>query len=169
MNMKKKLIITFIIFIFLLISYSIIRKYSYNTFIGQIPGKVPNGFSQTSIIKKTPIEKDWLFAATYINNKNKQIVFHFEPIRNIRCYSEPWKKNLKKFAPINSIKGCSFSLDYMNNNKPTILRWYLWNKDKYTYHIYDKESILTHQEAIDFANSVKHQLFIAKDETKNED
>lgn len=149
-------IISFIVFM---------RLTLFNFFTMNIPEKIPKGFKRISIVKKIPPELDWYFIATYENPKKQQVIFHYEPHRNIRCWQERWKKDLAVFKPAGSSEGCSFYIDNFVNNKPVSLHWFLWNKDNNTYHIYDKESVLTNQEAMDMAKSIGPERVIAKDLT----
>lgn len=131
-----------------------------------IPKKTPQGFKRISLVKKVPPELDWYFIVTYENPNKQQVVFHYEPHRNIRCWQEPWKQDLAAFQPSGSTEGCSFYIESSVNNKTVNLHWFLWNKGNNTYHVYDKESVLTSREVVDMAESVRPEIVIAKDVTK---
>lgn len=164
--MKKIVLIIPVIIITIVISFFVtMRLNSYNLFRVNTPKKVPAGFRRVNIEKKIPPEKDWYFIVTYENPKKQQVVFHYEPHRNIRCGQDPWKKDLAVFKPAGSGEGCSFYIENFVNNKQANLHWFLWNKGDNTYHIYDQESVLTNQEIMSMAESVGAEIVIAKDLT----
>ncbi len=170
MSKRTRLFFSVLAFLFIVTSGCVIvfiylKSNSYNIFIINKPDYIPKEFKKISVVKKIPPEKGWVFITTYENSQRQQINFDAEPHRNIRCWQEQWKKNLKLFRPKNSIDGCSFYMDYLNNNKTETLHWFLWNVDNNTYAIYDQESILTNQEAIDMAQSISPQINIVKDLT----
>ncbi len=167
-DQKLLLIIVSLLMIFIISIISFIvfmRLTSLNFFTMNIPNKIPKGFKRISIVKKIPPEKDWYFIATYENAKKQQIIFHYEPRRNIRCGQDPWKKDLSVFRPTGSSEGCSFYLEHLKNNKTARLHWFLWKKDNATYSMYDQESVLTGREVIGMAESIKPEKVIAKDLT----
>lgn len=166
--MKKVLIILALIYIIIQILFIVnMRLNAYNVFVVNIPKKNPPGFKRVNIVKRIPPEKDWYFVTTYENSDKKQVIFNYEPQRNIRCGQDWWKMNLEVFRPKNSTLGCSFYQEHLNNqNKMTKLHWFLWNVDNNTYHIYDEESLLTNQEVMEMAESVGREIVIAKDLTK---
>mgnify|MGYP001592041588 CR=1 FL=1 len=165
--MKKIILFLLVIIVTIVISFIVTMKLnSYNLFRVNIPKKIPQGFKRISIVKKIPPEKDWYFIATYENAKKQQLIFHYEPHRDIRCEGGFWQKNLLDFRPAGSSKGCSFYMDQLKNNKPVQLHWFLWNRDDKTYHIYDQESVLAEKEAMDMADSVGQKIVIAQDLTK---
>lgn len=164
---KKLLLFIFSLFIISIISFIVfMRLNSLNFFTTNIPNKIPQGFKRISIVKKIPPEKDWYFIVTYENPQKQQIIFHYEPHRDIRCEGGFWQKNLLDFRPAGSSKGCSFYMDQLKNNKFVQLHWFLWNKDDKTYHIYDQESVLAEKEVMNMADSVGQKIVIVQDLTK---
>jgi hypothetical protein len=131
-----------------------------------IPQKIPQGVKRIRLEKKTPPEFDWIFITTYENTNKQQVVFNQEPHRNIRCTGDKWQENLSVFKPTGSSEGCSFYIAYLNKENKTVrLHWFLWNINNTTYAIYDRESILSKQESMDLAESIKPEIVIAKDLT----